>query len=74
MAATISQSVEQHPADNTEHQIAELLDDTYGSGISCHPRLQSQYIFARAVDLGYIDSEGYLTRKGRSLMTRYQFQ
>ena len=74
MVTTITEPLTDESTDKTEHQIAELLDDRYGNGLSCHPRLRSNYIFKKAVDLGYVDADGYLTRKGRSLITRYQFQ
>jgi len=55
-----------------ESQIATILQYRYGDGLVYLPRNQSKSLYIRARQLGFIDAEGYLTRKGRTLVARFQ--
>ncbi len=56
-----------------ESQIATILQYRYGDGLVYIPRHQSKSLYSQAKQLGFIDEEGYLTRKGRTLVARYQY-
>ena len=53
-----------------EHQIASILEYRFGDGLVYLPRNKPNYLYFLAKKLGFIDVEGYLTRKGRSLLAR----
>lgn len=57
----------------TESQIAALLQYRYGDGLVYLPRHRSSALYSQARLQGYIDADGYLTRKGRALIARYQY-
>ena len=57
--------------DVSEAQIAALLEYRYGDGMVYLPRHQSHTLYSAAKRDGFIDEEGYLTRKGRTLLARY---
>lgn len=59
--------------DIPESQIAALLQYRYGDGLVYLPRHRSSALYDQARLQGYIDAEGYLTRKGRALIARYQY-
>lgn len=54
-----------------ERQIAELLECRYGDGMVYLPKSKPRHLLSIARNNGFIDDEGYLTRKGRILITRY---
>lgn len=54
-----------------ESQIAAILEHRYGEGMVRLPRRQLSKLIAIAKQLGFIDAEDYLTRKGRALLARY---
>ena len=54
----------------TEQQIANLLEYRYGDGLVYLPKNFPNYLYSLAKNLGFIDPEGYLTRKGRTLLAR----
>lgn len=60
-------------ADNdvAENEIAQLLECHYGDGMVYLPRIKPRYLLSLAVKQGFIDTEGYLTRKGRILLARH---
>ena len=59
--------------DFSEAQIAALLQYRYGDGMVYLPKHRSHTLYDVAMRDGFIDEEGYLTRKGRTLLARYQF-
>ncbi|MEX2353884.1 MAG: hypothetical protein WD709_06820 [Gammaproteobacteria bacterium] len=56
-----------------EAQIATILQYRYGDGLVYQPRHKSKSLYNEAVQSGFIDAEGYLTRKGRTLVARYKY-
>jgi len=58
---------------NLEARIAQVLEHRYGDGLVYLPREWPEQLLALAKQFGFIDDEGYLTRKGRTLLARYQF-
>ena len=56
-----------------ESDIAKVLQFRYGDGLVYLPRNQPESLFKIAKNKGFIDQEGYLTRKGRYLIAKYQF-
>lgn len=70
MSATVlSPNVEQ----DLESDIAKILEFRYGDGLVYLPSNQPESLFKVAKTKGFIDQEGYLTRKGRYLLAKYQF-
>ena len=65
----------QIPGDKTstvpEDQIAAVLDHQFGRGLARLPRKRTGQLMTLARQHGFIDAEGYLTRKGRALLARY---
>ena len=59
--------------DLAEPQIAALLEYHYGDGMVYLPNNRPQALYGLATQRGFIDAEGYLTRKGRALLARYHF-
>jgi len=57
----------------SEQQIAAILEYRFGDGLVYLPRNSSNHLYSLAKKLGFIDIEGYLTRKGRSLLARHYF-
>ncbi len=57
--------------DLEERQMAELLECRYGDGMVYLPRTRPRQLLSIAIKGGFIDAEGYLTRKGRILLARY---
>lgn len=69
MLNAIASNLEQ----DMESDIARVLEYRYGDGLVYLPKHQPESLFKIAKTKGFIDQEGYLTRKGRSLLARYQF-
>jgi translation initiation factor 2 beta subunit (eIF-2beta)/eIF-5 len=63
------------PASNleqkTESDIAKALEYRYGDGLVYLPKHQPESLYKLAAKEGFVDQEGYLTRKGRSLLAKY---
>ena len=57
--------------DLEERQMAELLECRYGDGMVYLPRTRPRQLLSIAKSAGFIDAEGYLTRKGRILLAHY---
>lgn len=64
-----SNNLEQH----IESDIAKVLEYRYGDGLVYLPKRLPETLFEIAKNQGFIDQEGYLTRKGRGLLAKYQF-
>ena len=58
---------------NLESDIARVLEHRYGDGLIYLPKHQPEGLFKIAKTKGFVDTEGYITRKGRSLLAKYQF-
>jgi translation initiation factor 2 beta subunit (eIF-2beta)/eIF-5 len=56
-----------------ESDIAKALEYRYGDGLVYLPKHQPESLYKLAASKGFVDQEGYLTRKGRSLLAKYQF-
>ncbi len=67
--ATLAQ--DQNVPGDQESQIAAVLEYRYGDGLVYLPRNQPKTLYTLARKNGFIDAEGYLTRKGRVLLARY---
>jgi hypothetical protein len=50
-----------------------ILQYRYGDGLVYLPKHKPQSLYSQAKQGGFIDAEGYLTRKGRTLMARYKY-
>ncbi len=63
------------PASNLEEDIesdiAKVLEHRYGDGLVYLPKNQPERLYKLATSKGFVDQEGYLTRKGRSLLSKY---
>ena len=59
--------------DTTEAQIAQILQHRYGDGMVYLPKNAPRAVYSKAMERGFVDPDGYLTRKGRVLLARYQF-
>lgn len=62
---------QQEQAQTAEAQIAAILEHRFGDGLVCVPRKHPENLLALARQSGFIDNDGYLTRKGRALLARY---
>ena len=60
-------------SDEQESHIAAILEYRYGDGMVYLPHNKPHELLSLARKNGYIDQEGYLTRKGRTLIARYHF-
>lgn len=60
-------------AEVAESQIAALLEYRYGDGLVYLPSNGPKALYGLATQRGFIDAEGYLTRKGRVLLARYHY-
>ena len=71
----MTESAAQIPAsvDASEPQIAALLEYRYGDGLVYLPSNGPKSLYGLATQRGFIDAEGYLTRKGRALLARYHY-
>lgn len=59
--------------ENLEGEIASVLESRFGDGLVYLPKDRPSYFFLLAKKEGFIDADGYLTRKGRALLARYSF-
>ena len=57
----------------SERQIASILECRYGDGLVYLPKHKPNQLYCMAKKLGFIDMDGYLTRKGRTLLARYSY-
>ena len=57
--------------ENLEGEIANVLESRFGDGLVYMPKDRPSYFFLLAKMEGFIDADGYLTRKGRALLARY---
>lgn len=71
MAAVVGQKTE---LSQPEPAIAALLQNRFGDGLVYLPKNRPEAIYNLAITQGYVDNEGYLTRKGRILLARYQYR
>ncbi len=55
-----------------ERQMAELLECHYGDGMVYLHRTRPRQLLSIAKNGGFIDTENYLTRKGRMLLAHYE--
>ena len=69
----MSESPHKSQAPIPESQIAAMLESRYGDGMVYLPRGTPRGVLHAAMELGFVDTEGYLTRKGRALLARYHF-
>ena len=51
--------------------MVKLLEHRYGDGQVYLPRHQPATLLDLAKQKGFLDNEGYLTRKGRTLLAKY---
>jgi len=70
MSAIQDGSVQQ---EEPESQIAMILQYRYGDGLVYLPKHKPKSLYSQAKQDGFIDAEGYLTRKGRALIARYKY-
>lgn len=70
MAETHSSNNDQ---DTCDARIAAVLNYRYGDGFVYLPKRHSKNLYLLARQVGYIDSDGYLTRKGRALLARFEY-
>lgn len=68
MKETLSQTEQ---VENSEALIAAALEYRFGDGLVSLPRRQLNKLNDIAQKRGFVDKEGYLTRKGRALLARY---
>ena len=61
------------PDQELESNIAKVLQFRFGDGLVYLPKHQPESLYKMAKNKGFIDQEGYLTRKGRYLLAKYQF-
>lgn len=61
------------PSESEETQIAALLQCRFGDGLAYLPPKLQFGLLDIAVRFGFVDAEGYLTRRGRTLMARHHF-
>lgn len=59
--------------DNLEGEIATVLESRFGDGLVYLPKDKPSYFFLLAKKEGFINADGYLTRKGRALLARYSY-
>lgn len=57
----------------SEDAIARLLNRRFGDGCIYLPKHGPTGLFQLAIECGYVSEDGYVTRKGRALLTRYAF-
>jgi hypothetical protein len=74
----MSPTVNTQPRSNTlsgaelEAAIAGLLECRFGDGLVYMPKHRPTELYAQAQQMGFIDPEGFLTRKGRLLLAQYR--
>lgn len=58
-------------ADAVDTQVIELLGHRYADGLVYFGEASERGVFDRAVRLGLVSRDGYLTREGRAIVARY---
>ncbi len=71
MATAVSHSEEKQNTLVQEHQIAAVLENRFGAGLMYVPRNLTHRLLDKATEMGLVDDNGMLTRKGRALIARY---
>ena len=68
-------SLEQHPhpGDGIDPAVVQLLGHRYGDGLVYLSDAGERGAFQRAVLLGLVSAEGYLTPAGMSVLARHDF-
>lgn len=61
------------PPEIDENQIAALLQCRFGDGMVYLSRHLPSTLLDVAIRCGFVDAEGYLTRRGRTLLARYHY-
>lgn len=59
--------------EDEESEIAKILRHHYGDGLVYLPKHLNKELYLRAVAKGFIDEGGYMTRKGRILLSQYSY-
>ncbi|MGH8520129.1 MAG: hypothetical protein ACREU9_01525 [Gammaproteobacteria bacterium] len=54
-------------------EIASVLRHHYGDGDLYVPEGTPESVVYKAIALGYLSEDGYLTRKGRDLLAQHEF-
>ncbi len=54
-----------------EIKIADVLNNRYGDGTVYIPANDEHYDYSLAKNKGFISDEGYITRKGKQLISKY---
>ena len=70
MSTVITGESDDTTGQETRHMI-ELLECRYGDGTVYLPKTKTYRLLNLALGQGLIDTEGYLTRKGRTLLARH---
>lgn len=73
MLAMKKQKAVDQPSQEPENQIAMILHYRYGDGTVYLPKHRPSSMYSEAKSRGFIDAEGYVTRKGRALIARYKY-
>ena len=60
-----------HHAHDIDPAIVKLLAHRYGDGLVYLRGAEERKLYARAVGLGLITRDGYVTREGRALIANY---
>ena len=71
MATVVKSRKERDHLSLSEPQIAAVLVNQFGNGCLYVPKNQTGRIMHKASEMGLIDDNGLLTRKGRTLIARY---
>ncbi len=58
---------------SNEVEIASVLRHHYGDGDLYLPEGTPESVVHKAIALGYLSEDGYLTRKGRDLLAQHEF-
>jgi hypothetical protein len=62
-----------HPTEFEETQIAAALRCQFADGTDCLPRHVISRLLEMAVASGFVDHDGFLTRRGRLLLARHHY-
>ncbi|MBI1732324.1 MAG: hypothetical protein HYR49_06095 [Gammaproteobacteria bacterium] len=63
----------EQPSETEEIQIAALLQCRFDDGMVYLPKNLPDSLLEIAVRSGFVDADGYLTRRGRALIARYHY-
>lgn len=69
----MSSAVQSENIGNLEGEIAAVLESRFGDGLVYLPKDRPSYFFLLAKKEGFINADGYLTRKGRALLAKYSY-